>query len=374
MANETTVLNVTENSKLKERSCKWEYLPDSEDEAVRLLKKTPALYSTYQGLDDGWRQRFLDFCVGKKSLPLTYDPFFKRMFHPDVHPDRLSGFVSSILGMKVKVLHILPSEDSVLDGGNPLIMDLLGELEDGSLINVEIQKQGYAFPAERISCYSSDLVMRQYVRVKGERGSGFTYRDIKKVYVIVIFEKSTKEFHKIKDAYVHHGRTTFKTGLQMEFLQEYYLIALDVFRKIPYPKGRGEQSAWLSLLITESVEEAESLIEEYPEYPWIEEIYREIAGLRQNPKEVLGMFSEALRILDENTMKYMIEELEKELEEKSAAIEERDTAIREKDTAIREKESAIKEKDMALEEKEAEISELKKLLNQYRNIESRTDL
>ena len=160
----------------------------------------------------------------------------------------------------------------------------------------------------------------------------------------------------------------------MEFLQEYYLIALDVFRKIPYPKGRGEQSAWLCLPVTESVEEAERLIEEYPEYPWIEEIYREIAGLRQNPKEVLGMFSEALRILDENTMKYMIEELEKELEEKSAAIEERDTAIREKDTAIREKESAIKEKDMALEEKEAEISELKKLLNQYRNIESRTDL
>ena len=146
----------------------------------------------------------------------------------------------------------------------------------------------------------------------------------------------------------------------MEFLQEYYLIALDVFRKIPYPKGRGEQSAWLCLPVTESVEEAERLIEEYPEYPWIEEIYREIASLRQNPKEVLGMFSEALRILDENTMKYMIEELEKELEEKSAAIEE-------KDTAIREKESAIKEKDMALEEKEAEISELKKLLNQYCN-------
>ena len=43
--------------------------------------------------------------------------------------------------MKVKVLHILPSEDSVLDGGNPLIMDLLGELEDGSLINVEIRAQ-----------------------------------------------------------------------------------------------------------------------------------------------------------------------------------------------------------------------------------------
>lgn len=30
--------------------------------------------------------------------------------------------------------------------------------------------------------------------------------------------------------------------------------------------------------------------------------------LRQRPEEVLGMFSEALQILDENTVKYMIEE------------------------------------------------------------------
>lgn len=52
-------------------------------------------------------------------------------------------------------------------GETLLIMDLLAEMEDGSLINVEIQKQGYAFPAGRISCYCADLVMRQYARVKG---------------------------------------------------------------------------------------------------------------------------------------------------------------------------------------------------------------
>ena len=59
-------------------------------------------------------------------------------------------------------------------------------------------------------------------------------------------------------------------------------------------------------------------------------------------KHALGMFSEALRILDQNTVKYMIEELQKQLEDEKA-----------------EKAAAIKEKD-------AEIAELKKQLEAVR--------
>lgn len=119
------------------KSC-WEYAPATEEEALRLLEESPLLYNGYRALNGEWKQRFLDFCEGKKSLPLTYDPFFKRIFHPDIHPDRLSRLVSSILGVTVRVLRLLPNEDSMIDGGTLLIMDLLGELEDGSLINVEI--------------------------------------------------------------------------------------------------------------------------------------------------------------------------------------------------------------------------------------------
>lgn len=353
----------------------WEHAPETEEETLRLLEDSSFLYVSYQALNGEWKQRFLDFCEGKKSLPLTYDPFFKRIFHPDIHPDRLSRLVSSILGVTVRVLHLLPNEDSMIDGGTLLIMDLLGELEDGSPINVEIQKQGYAFPAERVSCYSADLVMRQYARVRGTKGKTFTYRDIKKVYVIVLFEKSAKVFHEFSPAYLHHGKTTFDTGLSIELLQEYFLIALDVFRKFPYSKIRNEQRAWLSLLTTESLEEAEELIEEYP---WLEEIYEEIAMLRQRPEEVLGMFSEALKILDQNTVKYMIEELQRELDEKSVLLEEKEAAIRktarEKEAAIqeatREKEAAIqktaREKDTAIREKEDEIAELKRQLESYK--------
>ena len=339
----------------------WPEELDTEEKVMEQLKKTPSLYGSYRRLNGEWRQRFLDFCQGKKSLPLTYDPFFKRIFHPDIHPDRLSRLVSSLLGIEVKVVRILPNEDSLMDGDTLLIMDLLGELEDGSLINVEIQKQSYAFPAERISCYSSDLIMRQYARVRGIKGNTFTYRDIKKVYVIVIFEQSMKIFYETGGRYIHHGKTVFDTGLKLELLQECFLVALDVFRKTSYPKDRSEQTAWLSLLSTESLEDAEILVKEYP---WLEEIYKEIAMLRQQPEEVLGMFSEALRILDENTAKFMIEELQKKVEEKDAEISKKDAVIEEKDLMLDKKEALLNEQNSTIDKINAENEALKRQLKE----------
>ena len=315
----------------------WNIPPQTKEEALERLCQSPALYRSYRRMNSSWKERFLDFCQGKKSLPLTYDPFFKYLFDPDIHGDRLSRFISSLLGFEVKILEALPGEDRLIDGESYLIMDLLARLTDGSLINVEIQKQGYAFPAERISCYSADLLMRQYMRIRGGSGSernAFSYRNIKKVYVIL-----------------HHGTTVFDSGLKMELLQEFYLIALDVFRKIPYPESeKNEQRAWLSLLTTESLKDAEKLIQDYP---WLEEIYQEIAMLRQRPEEVLEMWSDALRILDENSMKFYVEELEEKVRQ----------LTKEKDEQLLQ---VTKEKDEQLlqvtKEKDAEIAALKKQL------------
>ena len=129
------------------------------------------------------------------------------------------------------------------------------------------------------------------------------------------------------------------------------MIALDVFRKIPYPESeKNEQRAWLSLLTTESLKDAEKLIQDYP---WLEEIYQEIAMLRQRPEEVLEMWSDALRILDENSMKFYVEELEEKVRQ----------LTKEKDEQLLQ---VTKEKDEQLlqvtKEKDAEIAALKKQL------------
>lgn len=42
-------------------------------------------------------------------------------------------------------------------------------MSDGSIANIEIQKVPYDFPAERISCYSADLVLRQYKMLTGSK-------------------------------------------------------------------------------------------------------------------------------------------------------------------------------------------------------------
>ncbi|MCF2554662.1 hypothetical protein [Faecalicatena contorta] len=54
------------------------------------------------------------------------------------------------------------------------------------------------------------------------------------------------------------------------------------------------------------------------------------------------MFSEALKVLDENTVKYMIEEMKQELEESK---------------------QKLIQKDLELERKNQELAELRKLLN-----------
>ena len=341
----------------------WETAPQTKEETLELLKRSPGLYRSYRALNDSWKEQFLDFCQGKRSLPLTYDPFFKYLFDPELHRERLSRFISSLLGFQVRILRVLPGEDRLIEGESYLIMDLLAEAEDSSLYNVEVQKQAYAFPAERISCYSADLVMRQYMRAKREKEGRFSYRDIKKVYVIVLYENSSAAFRRCPGAYLHYGKTVFDTGLELELLQEFCLAVLDVYRKIPYAeREKSEQNAWLSLLTTESLSDAETLVRDYP---WLEEIYREIAMLRRKPEEVLGMWSDALRILDENTMKLYVEELEEKLQKALEEKEQERIRGQEKlQKALEENEKSQEQLRQMAKEKDAQIAALEKKLRE----------
>ena len=312
----------------------------TKDECLMELKKNPSVYRTYLNWPDKWKSRFLEFMEGKKSLPLTYDPFFKKLFNPDVYPERLSRLISSIIGTNVTVKCILSNEDSMLPSTSLLLLDIIVQLEDGSIANVEIQKIPYTFPGERMSCYSADLLLRQYTRVKGEKGSTFTYQDLKTVYTIVMFENSPKECKTadLADIYLHHGKAAFDTGIDLRLLQEYYVVALDVFRKSKYSKDINELNAWLSLLTATPLDDLAALISDYP---WMETICMDMSEYLYHPEEVVTMFSEALRKLDENTVNYMIDELKKERDEAVTALAERDATVSEMGAALSKKDAEI---------------------------------
>lgn len=67
------------------------------------------------------------------------------------------------------------------------------------------------------------------VRISDETSLLIT--DIESVYTIVFFEKSESIFHAFPEDYLHFFSQQSDTGLQMNLLQKYYFIPLDIFRK-----------------------------------------------------------------------------------------------------------------------------------------------
>lgn len=257
-----------------------------------------------------------------------YDAFFKEIMNPDAAPERLEELLSLLLKTKVKILKVLPNDSSRIAAENSLlILDIIVELGDGSIANVEAQRIGYNFPGQRCACYSSDLLLRQYKRVRGEKGKSFSYRDIKKVYTIVFFEKSTPEFHKFPAVYLHRSKQTTDTGIQIDLLQEYVFIALDIFRKKIDNKSeniKNKLEAWLVFLSMDEPEMILHLIECYPEFKLL---YQEVYEMCRNMECMMRIFSKELEILDRNTVQYMIDEMQEQIDEQKEQIDEQKEQI-----------------------------------------------
>ena len=195
-------------------------------------------------------------------------------------------------------------------------------LEDGSIANVEIQKVGYRFPGERSACYSSDLLLRQYKKVRGGQKKESVYNQIKNAYTIVIFDKSPREFQEFPNTYIHRFEQKSDSGLQMELLQKYIFIPLDIFRKNMQNNSiNSKLEAWLAFLSMDAPSVILELIEKYPEFG---ELYGQIYEICRNVEDVMGLFSKELLEMDRNTTRYMIDEMQEEINRKKKELEEKD--------------------------------------------------
>ena len=339
----------------------------SREDALFQLKKYPKSYNIFMGFDKFHQEKLLGFLQGKNSIKITYDNFFKYIFDPSVHKDRLERLLSVLIGENVQIKKVLPREGVQLtEKGSLVIMDIIAELEDGSIIDIEMQKIGYEFSGERSSCYTSDMIMRQYNRVKNEKGKSFSYKNLKPVYLIILMEDSPSQFHTDNTNYIHHRCTYYDSGIKLPDLAKVTYISLDTFSEIVQNIDT-ELEAWLTFLSSENLDKINELIGRYPEFL---EYYKEIAEFRTKPEELINMFSEALAILDRNTALYMIEERDKEIEERDKKIEEIDKKIEERDKEINVLKRTIEEEMQCsrqqLQEKEAEIQKLKEMLEQQK--------
>ena len=283
----------------------------TEGEVLKELRKNKQLWETFCGWEEKYQKEYLDICTGVKGVKLLYDTYFKAIMNPDTRPERLNDFRSEILGKKIKILKVLPNESAKIAAESSLlIMDIVVQFEDGSIANVEVQKVGYLFSGQRSACYSSDLLLRQYKRVRLELGKSFTYKEIKKVYTIVLFEKSNAAFTKFsKEQYIHRFEQKSDTGVEMDLLQEYTFICLDIFNNTIHNEGRKIESRLEEWLVFLSQDDPDMIINLLNCNPEFKRIYEEVYTICLNMERMMSMFSKELEILDRNTVKLMVDEM-----------------------------------------------------------------
>ncbi|MDO5134254.1 MAG: hypothetical protein Q4D81_14925 [Eubacteriales bacterium] len=290
-------------------------------------------------------------------------------------------------------------------------MDIIVETADGSIVNIEVQKIGYMFPGERAACYSADLLLRQYQRVRkeaeererkqkqdkesgqedkpgqgpgkglrgkeepeqsleqefgqeeepeqgqelkrkeGQRrekepelisgktnsrtvpGGTFSYKNIHPVFTIVLMETSTEKFHAKKEAFFHRFSLKSDTGLDLNLLQNYIFIPLDIFKKHIWSSGiTTERDAWLAFLSCDDPKVISTILDLFPDI--FRELYERICDLCRNTEEVMNMFSKELAELDRNTTLLMIEEMQDRIDKQAEALLRKDEALQQKDTEI----------------------------------------
>ncbi len=332
----------------------------SREEVIGEITGNREYYKKYLELPDSMKEELEEFLEGKRSLNILYDNFFRKIFNPDEHRERVEKLISALIGQKVKIKAVLSREGSQLaDKGSFVIMDIIVELEDGSFVDVEMQKTGYRFPSQRSSCYVSDMIMRQYNRRREEAGKKFSYKDITPVYLFVLMEESSEEFVGSKE-YIHRREISYSSSIDLPETASITYITLDSFRKNAHNIDE-ELEAWLSFLIKDDLESVTKLIDTHPEFA---KMYEEIAEFRKDPKELIGMFSEALYIMDRNTEKYMIDELKEEAKVIKQQLDESKQQLDESRQQLSETQQQLSESQQQLSESQQQLNESKQQLNE----------
>ena len=309
--------------------------PKTREEVIGQLQSEEQLWRTFCELTVSYQEEIIAFCMGNQGIKITYDSVFKYIFNPEAKPERLSDLLSEIIGEKVRVKQVLPGESrEIFDGSSLVILDILVELESGAQADVEMQKVGNLFPGQRSACYSADMLIRQFSRVKARKKEAFRYKDVQKVYSIIFFENSGMTFRGHTE-YLYHAKHIFDTGLEMDLLQEYFLIPLDIFRKTTHNEI-SKLEAWLYFLSSDKPEDILKVVGKYPEF---RELYQDLIVFRYQPKELIDMYRKALREADASDIKYMVEEQQREIEE----LKETNESLQETNESLQETNESLQE-------------------------------
>ena len=110
--------------------------------------------------------------------------------------------------------------------------------------------------------------------------------------------------------------------------------------------------AWLAFLSMDSPEMIMELSSKYPEF---KAMYEHVYNICQNVEKVMSMYSEELKILDQNTVRYMVDQMQEEIDSQRAQLNSQ------KEQLVSQK-NQLEIKDKQLEQQEKELQKLRRML------------
>ena len=176
-------------------------------------------------------------------------------------------------------------------------------------------------------------------------------------YTIVLIDKSSGDFHDFQEVYKHNFQQQSDTGLKMNLLQKYVFIPLDLFRSNVQNKDvKNKMDAGLAFL---SMDDPDMIIQLITEYPEFKVMYQQAYEICRNVEALMGIFSEELRIMDRNTVKYMVDQMQEEIDSQRQKLEQKDNQLNNQKQQLKQKDILLSSKIQKIESLEQELRRLK---------------
>ena len=173
-----------------------------------------------------------------KKLKMKDDIVFKAFFSRNVH--YLKSFLSAILGKQIKIKKVIHDArlEQLTKEMKYGILDLEVELEDGEIVNVEMQLRDNKNIEKRTTFYASKKIVEQ-LEPNGN------YEELKRVIVIAILDYNLTDL----EEYITETVRVVSNHKEYELnnVVKYYYIELEKFRK-QNPDMQDERNQWLAFI------------------------------------------------------------------------------------------------------------------------------
>lgn len=176
----------------------------------------------------------------EKTYNLKNDIIFKTFFSKKGNEIFLKDFLNALLGIEIEKISIREevnlSQLYVEEKGGRL--DLQAELNDGIIVDIELQIRNEHNIKERTTTYASKTMARNVER-------GENYKDIKQVIMVNILDYELFEY----EEYISNTVTVLEKHRECEVISliKYYFIELPKFRK-QNPNMNDKINQWLAFL------------------------------------------------------------------------------------------------------------------------------